>query len=346
MSRFPLRLLLPLLLLATGLARSQDSAFYEGETPVDSQSEAHRIAALPRALAHVLVKVTGDPAARADAALVDARGLLEQYRYRQDVVTEYGVPKMKTFLIARFNRDAIEGLAAGAGRSLWPTPRPRPLLWLAIDDGRGPRLVGEAQAGAVAALTRRAAERGLAFGFPKADLQDQTLGGAQAVWRDDVGAVRSAATRYGSELLLLGRMQRGDAGWNAQWVLVDGGVEVKRWSAVDADAAQVLASGADGAASALAQNYATRILSGPAGDYDIVVEGLAQADDYARVLHCLQGLSIVSAVAVQEATADRLLLRVSLRTGIEGLARLTQNSRVLQPPDSLGEGIPVFRLEP
>lgn len=336
------------LLMATISAQAQDSALFEGEAPVADQSEAHRRSALPGALAQVLVKVTGDANADTDpafaGALAGAAQMMQQYRYRQDVVTADGVPTLKLTLIARFNSKAVEGLITRAGRTVWPTPRPRPLLWLAIDDGRGARLVGEGQATAVAALTRRASQRGFAVGFPKADLQDQTLGGAQAVWREDVAAVYGAALRYGREPVLLGRMQRGADGWDAKWVLIENGAALKRWSAMNSDAAAVLAAGADGAASALAQDYTSRILSGPAGEYAVAIEGLASAQDYARVVRYLQGLPIVRDVRVDEASAERLQLRLGLRTGIEGLIRLVEGDDLLLSPTDASEPV-VFRLQ-
>lgn len=338
------------LLLVSSLATAQDGALYEGEAPVDNQSEELRLAALPGALAQVLVKVTGDADAATDpvfaGALNGASRMMQQYRYRQDVVTSSGVPQLKLFLIARFNRASVENLVTRSGRTVWPSPRPRPLLWLAIDDGRGARLVGEQQAGAVASLTRRAGERGLTFAFPKGDLQDQTLGGPQAVWREDVEAVRSAAARYGNTPLLMGRLLRGDGGWTAHWRLLDGTTELGRWSAVDANAAVVLAAGADGAASALAQNYSSRILSGPPGNYDIVIAGLSAAGDYGRALQYLEKLPIVRKVEVSEAVDDRVMLRLALRTGIDGLRRLVEGGGVLLPPAEVSETVPVFQLEP
>lgn len=96
------------LLLGSGLAAAQDGALYEGEAPVDNQTEERRLAALPHALAQVLVKVTGDAGAATDPAFAAALGgasrMLQQYRYRQDVVTSSGAPELKLFLIARFNR--------------------------------------------------------------------------------------------------------------------------------------------------------------------------------------------------------------------------------------------------
>lgn len=329
-------LLLIALVPGAGRALAQDTALYEGEAAVPDQSEGARQAALPRALAQVLVKVTGDANADSDPALAGGLGaaaqMMQQYRYRQDVVTANGVPELKLTLIARFNARAVENLVTRAGRTVWPAPRPTPLLWLAIDDGRGARLVGEAQAAAVAALARRASQRGFALAYPKADLQDQTLGSAQAVWREDLAAVQGAARRYGSAPVLFGKMRREAGGWVADWALLDGGSALRRWSASHAEAAVVLAAGADGAATSLAQDYASRILSGPAGDYEIEITGLASAADYGRVLHYLQRLPIVRGVQVRQATPERLQLQVALRTGIEGLIRLTEGDPVLQPP--------------
>lgn len=340
-----------ILLLATwlgsGRALAQDSSLYEGEASVVDQSVGQREAALPGALAQVLIKVTGDPGAATDpvyaGALSGAAGMMQQYRYRQDVVTTDGVPQLKLTLIARFSAKAVEGLVTRAGRTVWPSPRPQPLLWLAIDDGRGARLVGEAQASAVAALSRRATQRGFGLQFPQADLQDQTLGGAAAVWREDVSAIQNAAARYGRHPVLLGKMQRGAGGWETNWTLIENGAVLQRWNSTHADAGAVLAAGADGAASALAQDYANRILSGPAGDYEIAVRGLSAAEDYARTLGYLRGLPIVREVQVREADADKLQLTLSLRTGVEGLMRLTEGDAVLMPPRDAASPV-VFTL--
>ena len=102
---------------------AQEASLYEGEAPVADQSVAQREAALPGALAQVLVKVTGDSGADTDPAyagvLSGAAGMMQQYRYRQDVVTADGVPQLKLTLIARFNAKAVEGVVTRAGRTLY-----------------------------------------------------------------------------------------------------------------------------------------------------------------------------------------------------------------------------------
>ena len=116
------RLILLLLLgVAVAPAQAQVVALYEGETTVDSQSAEQRAAALPRALAQVLVKVSGDPQIVADAqaqgALAGASSLMQRYRYRQDTVMQNGVPAMKTVLIAQFDQAAVEALIGQTGQS-------------------------------------------------------------------------------------------------------------------------------------------------------------------------------------------------------------------------------------
>jgi hypothetical protein len=351
MLRFLVVSLLSLGLLGAAPLRAQEAALYEGEAPVADQGAAQRAAALPRALAQVFDKVTGEAGAgrrpEFAGALADAAGLMQQYRYREDVDTSYGQPELRLYLIARFDREAVDALIGRAGLAIWPSPRPRPLLWLAIDDGRGPRLVGESQASAVAALTRRGTERGLGFAFPKADLADQTVGGAQAVWRDDMESVRTAATRYGRQVpLLVGRMQRSGSGWSAQWQLLEQGRELHRWTSSDPSAAQVLAGGADGAANAFARAYASLVLGGEPGDYPVLVTGLDAAGDYGRVLQYLQKVPIVQAVQVVEAGGDRLHLVLSLRSGVEGLVRLVENDGLLQAEVATAPDAPTqFRLE-
>jgi uncharacterized protein len=348
MRRLPLLLLMVALLLA-GVAHGQALGLYEGETTVASQGEGDRVAALPRALARVLVKVTGDTAAAVDPALIgelrNASQMVRQYRYRQDVSTVDGVPQMRLTLIARFDDAAVNELIARGGRTLWPSPRPQPLVWLAIDDGRGARLVGEAQAGAVGALSGRAAERGLKLQFPLADAEDQRALPASAVWAQQAESIRAASRRYGSAPMLVGRLQRSDSAWSANWLLLDHGSELKRWSATDPEAAAVLAAGADGLVSALSRDYAERIMSGPAGDYRIRVLGLTGSDDYARVVQYLKGLPIVRNVRPAVAEGDTLQIDLALSAGVDGLSRLVEGGGVLVPEPAT-DATAVFRLEP
>jgi len=323
-----------LVLLLAGGVQAQDPDLYEGEVVVDSQSDAARQAALPRALAAALVRLTGDAEIASDPGmageLARAPSLLQQFRYRQDVDNVGGVARPRTVLIARFQQAGVDALVALGGRSVWPSPRPVPVVWLAIDDGRGARLLGSAQSSAVTALTRRASERGLRLSYPLLDLEEQQSVPVASFWSGDSAAARRASARYQSRISLVGKLYRSASGWTAEWRLYDGEQLLAELVPSAADAATVLAAGADLAATTLAARASSMAFTaGPAGTYRIFVEGIGSAEDYARTLAYFGRLSVVRSVAPVAVAESRLELEVDLRTGLEGLSRLIESGQTL-----------------
>lgn len=317
-----------LMLLAVWLgwscaAQAQDPGLYEGEVPVASQSEADRLAALPAALAQVLAKVGGASAVRDGAQ--DAAGLLQQYRYRQEMVNVDGVAQMRLNLIARFDQNGVRRLLDAGGGSVMPAQRPEPILWLAIDDGSGARIVSQDTAPAVAPLTSRAVQRGLRVRLPSYDDQDRGIVIPRDIPSGESYSLDTATRRYGGPALI-GWLRRGEGGWVAEWRLRDGEADIATWRSQNVQAAAVLAAGADGAADALARRYSEMVLSGPAGRYRVVVEGLSSAADYARVMDALKRQPIVRGVMPATMAGERLELELELSSGVEGLARLLRGS--------------------
>ena len=66
-----------------------------------------------------------------------------------------GAPTFRTTLVVRFDEDQVNGLAGALGLPVWPQPRPKPVVWLAINDGSGPRLVGLPQSNAARPMDQR-----------------------------------------------------------------------------------------------------------------------------------------------------------------------------------------------
>lgn len=338
--------------LATGSASAQvdPAALYEGEAAVPDQSEEARFAALPEALAAVIVKLTGSQDAplqpRVRDRLGEAREFVQHFRYREQAVMADGVPERRSVLVARFDRAAVDRLLEQAEVAAWPGPRPPLMLWLGIDDGRGPRLVAEAQAQAVAALAQRAAAEGVGLIYPLMDLEDQQTVSVQAVWSEDLEALTRGSARYGAQSLLSGRLERSATGWRAQWLLVDGGEVVRRWSDAGGDAQSLLAGGASGAVSALTQRYAGLGALGSPGRYAVRINGITSAADYARAMAYLGSLGLVRGIELHSASGDRLQLTLDLGAGVEALQRLTRFSQVLRPLGASPSGAAEFALEP
>ena len=311
------------------------SGAYEAEVPVRGQSDADRNGGMSRALAEVLGKLSGDRNITARPGVVqalrNAKDYVQSYDYKQDQSTGVsGAPSFRTLLVARFREDDVDAMVAALGLPVWPQPRPKPVLWLAIDDGSGPRLVSVPQANAVRPVLARAVERGYKLGLPAGSAAEQALVGA--IWRQDSGAVARASARYAPPMQLIGKLYRADGGWTADWVFVDNGRELNKWTTKDANAMRAMAAGADGAADALVRRYAKAgAATGQAGTYRIVVTGIDSADDYMRMAAGLRQVPVVRDAIPLRAVGSRLELNLEMTTGLAGLNRMLGEDGILVP---------------
>ncbi|MGO4261268.1 DUF2066 domain-containing protein [Lysobacter sp. TAB13] len=329
--------------------RAQAEGAYSAEVPVGGQSENERNGAMARALAQVLSKMSGDRTAASRPGvgqeLRRAKDYALGYDYRQDegVSQSTGAPTFQTTLIVNFDQEKVDNLASTLGLPIWPQPRPKPVLWMAIDDGSGPRLVGLAQANAARAALNRAIERGYKLGLPTGSAAEQASVGA--IWRGDAAAVARASARYSPPMQLIGKLYRvKTGGWKGEWSFVDGGKVLNSWTATDPDARKVMSGGADGAADALMKRYAKRSMAGPPGTYRVVFTGVRSADDYIRLAGYLQGLAVIRKITPVRTTPESLEFDLELLSGLPGLKRMVDAGSTLVALDGLEGQPPVYQL--
>lgn len=313
----PIRLLalLALLLLLPQVLRAQPADLYTGSAPVAGQDEAERVRALGPALAAALVRASGDATLAADArlpaVLERAPALVQSFGWRQEVESgPGGAPVLRDYLQARFDPAGVQAVLAELGRSVW-NERPRSLVWLVIDDGSTRRIASAAQAAALGALTRTARERGIELALPAMDAEDLARIDPDTLWGGPSSAGLAAASRYGTPVALIVRLSRSGPGWGARFTLVDGG-RPDDWSATFPDANAALSAAAAGLADRLAQRFALAAAERVVADYVVSVSGVAGAEDYARVVAYLGGLSVVSAFAPTGAEGGTLTLSATL----------------------------------
>ena len=327
--------------------RASGQGLYEAEVQVRTQAEGERNAAYARALAQVFAKLSGDRgiANRPGVAqeLRRASEYVDGFDYRQDEsVGPTGAPSFRTMLVVRFVPEAVDSLVAALGLPVWPQPRPKPVVWLAIDDGRGPRLVGLQQSNAARPLLQRAIERGYRLGLPSGNAAEQAAVGA--IWRGDSAAIARLSARYNPPMQLIGKLYRGGEGWQADWTFVDDGRVLSRWSETAADARRAMASGADGAADALIQRYAKATAPADPVAQRIVFTGLRNGDDYLRLSAALQRMSVVRAIRPLRASGDRLEVELDLLTGMAGFRRMVDGGLLLEVESGDEFATPVYQL--
>ncbi|MEO6365369.1 MAG: DUF2066 domain-containing protein [Luteimonas sp.] len=326
--------------------RAAAQGVYEAEVPVNGQGAGERNTGFARALSQVLGKLSGERNAAARPGIGQemrrASEFVSGYDYRQDEgVSATGAPTYKTTLIVRFDRQKVDAMAGTLGVPVWPQPRPKPVLWLAIDDGTGagPRLVALPQKNVASPVTQRAIERGYRLGLPAGGAAEQAAVGA--ILRGDTSAIARLSAGYSPPMQLIGKMHRGKAGWTADWTFVDRGKVLATRSVTESEARRAMASGADVAADALSRKYAKRSAVGPAGSYRVTFTGIDSAEDYIRLSAYLQKQPLIKRITPLRAAGNTAEFQLELATGVSGLKRMAERDGVIAGGD--GEP-PVFQL--
>jgi hypothetical protein len=324
---------------------ARNPAFYTADVTVRTQGEKR--AALIRAFNQVVVRLTGNPAAAQNPVVRRAAGgveaLVQRSAFRQEQDTVNGLPVYNTVLGVAFDPAAVDNVIGAAGLKFWGSARPKPILWLAIDDGRGPRLVTAQQPNVVKPLATRGLERGMRFLLPAGNTAE--MAAIPAIWRLDSNALKPLTARYRNDAQLVGKVYRLGGGWAADWVLSDRGAEVARWSYSDNDPRRAIASGVDDGANALARRDAVGLDTGTAGMYAVEIDGIGSQGDYLRLMTYLQGLPVVRRVAPVEASPGMLRLQVELGVGMKGFRTMVASGSTLRAEAEAGAGPARFTLQ-
>ncbi len=339
-------LLLLILILSLSIApscvRALQMPIYEGEVALDAGEDQNSERALRRALAQVLVRVSGDRSVSADPTLdgmmADARRIALTISAK---TAADGTPR----LVANFEPGRVHDLLAALGRPVWHSDRPAVLIWLAIDDGVQKQIATSNQIAALGAITGTAQLRGLPTLLPRMDGVDQNRINPVTLWGAPPQTVIAASQRYGVNTMLVIRLTRGTP-WRARYTMIDGR-SVEEWEQSDAQSNTLLAAAIDGTGDRLARRYAAEPEGTAVGAVEWWVDDLRSAADYAAMLGYLGHLEFVRSVQPLRADADGLLLRLDLAVGERRLRQLLAIDRrveLVTAPDAANETAPRLRL--
>ena len=319
-----------------------------------SQGEAARNAAYARALVQVINQLTG----RTDAggnpvirgALANAPNWVQSSNASQTASDTEGntlvggAPVLKASMRVSFDPNPVDSLIAAAGYRYWTGERPKPMLWLTIDDGRGPRLVTSQQLNVIKSLADRGLERGIRFLVPQGSAADQAA--VPAIQNLDGKALDPINARYRNNTMLVGKVYRSVSGWSAWWLLWQDGAELSRWPVTEADARKVIASGADRTAEYFAKRDSSVLDAGRSGLVRMEISGINSLTDYVRAIGFLQTHPSVRAVDVDVAMPGKLMLRVDLRSGVNAFRGLMRTNNILQPLGPVSIALPAAAGDP
>jgi hypothetical protein len=310
---------------------------FQAEVAAQGRDNAARDAALGSALKQVLERVTGEPAGNSAGVqtLLEQPGrFVDQYRFEDD---QYGQLR----LWVQFDGVALENRLRELGVPFWGGERPDVLLWLAIDDRGSRYLVSETSDNVGAVLARAAHEHGLPLTLPLMDLEDQRALEFTDVWGGFLGAIQAASRRYRPQVILIGKLgrSRADGSWLGGWTLAGAGAS-RDWNSSAASLEQSVEQGIEGAAGRLAAQYA--VVSTGRSVHALVVDGIEDLPDYARVYNYLASLTPVDGVQVRRVSGREMEFELSLSSDERSVLQLITLGKVLEARG--GEPLWNFRL--
>lgn len=320
-----------------------------GEIAVADRSDAARAAALPAALADALSRLGPEPDAAASidtaAALAADPLLLQRFEYEQVTrPTASGIPSIKLMLRAWFRGAPARALLVSAGVPVWRSGRVAPMLWLVEDSDDGRRLLDGGD-GMVQPFDAALARRGIAVSWAVNDLDDWRM----AERLDPANAaqlLQDAARRTGSDPAILGFIRHADEGSAVEWS-VGGGDAASGFTSVGGDAGEALLEGVPRLVALLAERAAVRpaAVTGAAqaldrgpGEYVFWLENLGRGGAYSDATELLRAQAMVETVVPEQASGDRVRLRLRITAPLtQLLSLLAADGRLALSPAPPGD---------
>lgn len=313
---------------------------YEARVPVSDQSSSARTAALQQAFAAVLVKVTGARSVPPSltAALGDAGHYVQQYRYEQappDPNAPAGVSSQSLVLWAEFDAKVVNAAVTAAHAPLLGAERPRTLVWLALPDSPGGRLLPASDGSPLMqALVTAAQQRGVVMLFPQLDPVDRAALGVPDVTGINLDRIRQASSRYHADAVLVGSLTPfGTGQYAAHWQLLTGS-EQQAWETPPGDEVVTALDGVEVSADRYAARLAVAADSGDLDGIPLAVQGVTSLDVYAKVLGYLNGLTPVRAVHVQRMEQGSAYFSLDAHGSLDNLRSALLLGGMLVPADS------------
>ncbi|MEX2524951.1 MAG: DUF2066 domain-containing protein [Gammaproteobacteria bacterium] len=316
------------------------TALYEADVDVENQLAEDRMAAVRTAMRAVLTKVTGDRFASQRTSLLpvieNAEDYLQQYRYTRDTGNNTGNGETPVTggltLRVKFDEATLNEALRNLGVPVWGKERPMTLVWVAVQDESGRRLISmEQDPEYIRILDQRARRRGIALIFPLMDLQDTSGLGVSDIWGGFRQPVMEASRRYQADAVLVGKVISSPSDiWEAQWTsYIDG--TASSWTTEGSLRDMVMDEGVDGQADLLASRFLGSDTSDRTATISVEVNDITAAGQYARVLDYLRSLSSVTDVQVEQAEAGRVRFAVTAHGGQFAIRQAIALGRLMEP---------------
>ena len=328
--------LLLALLMAGNTVAQMVPDLHSANVPVANQGANALSSAATKALAEVLVKVSGSDHLLANPiivnALSDAREQVQQYAYTRNDPPEVGFT-----VHFEFDGGYVTDLVREAGAPLWTANRPPVLAWVVIEDEQGRHFVDrdnwpqQAQM-----LLEEFSRRGVPVQFPLFDLMDMAALSPNDAWRLSPAFIEAASARYNAQNIVAGRLATVSEGKSVgDWSYFYRDTGANRSVTVN-DLRVFMRDGANMVAREMAARYAVAADTVEAGDIRLSVIGVLSYAEYAAIARWLENLELVEEAVIEQIRGDRVQFRLRAQTDVVQLASIIEINEHLLPVPASG----------
>lgn len=307
---------IPLLLLLAFLPFSGVSAIevdvYSGEVTVADQSARERRQALPEALKHSLLKISGlrtlEAYPQVEAAVGAASSILVSFHYEsRPRLLPDGSELTEQVLVARFAASEVDELVRQLQLPLWPSDRKPTEVWVVIDNGMTRQIMPLEFEYLRGTLDQVATHRGVPLSWPQPDEEGQYPVDLQLLWG---GYTEDLASPRGDGILILAARREG-LEWSVRSNL---GFESENWAwrIRDIDLQAALDEALQLATDQMAASEAIAASDLGTWRHELTVVGLAGSADYEQCLSYLQDMALVERITVLAAQPGSVTFSLQL----------------------------------
>lgn len=323
---------------------------YDAALTCQSQTTEERQHLFQQGLLQVLEKISGEGQIKhkpqVKQALAHVQDYVEQYTYQGNV------------LKVRYSTELLNQLMGEIGHSVWGQRRPNVVLWLAIQEQQKRRLIGSETDPTIQSLIAKLAEKkGLPLTLPIMDLEDVAAVSVSDVWGQFPSVLTQASNRYGSQIILVGRVvhetNASGESWEGNWQLLTP-QETPAWQIKGSSLEAVLDQSFSSTLHYLMGRYGVKspsVNSELQKPLLLAVQNIRSGGDFNKVETYLNSLSEVVSVDIHQIAGQIAVFAVTLQ-GEDARQQLEQHlsaDHFLIPGVTEGEPLEadmVFRLEP
>lgn len=197
-----------------GLQAAEELPIYRAHGSAKSQADSERNVAASVHFGEVIVRASGRRDALMNpviqAAIPKASSYLFSFSYtgnKTEIIE--GKPQIRVGIQLDYSPQAVNQLLKQAQLPLWPSQRPKVLIWAAYRDGVNDSVelqrVPDEQA--MAQLQSQTYLRGLKIQMPELDLEDNIALSAHDIWQVNLEKIKTASQRYKPDVIVIARYQ-------------------------------------------------------------------------------------------------------------------------------------------